>query len=188
MAKNWLPSVRSLFLLACPVAAALSPQAASAQTIGIVAIGASNTAGAHVATSEAWPAQLEAMLRAKGYAVRMSVEGVIGDTSAGILRRIDSAVPAGTSVVLYDTGGGNDADAGTGSGQIAANKAAIEQRIRAHRAKPILVAYPRIIGSEAANPSAYRQGDAHHHLTAQSHARVAASLLPQVVAAIGRKR
>ena len=50
---------------------------------------------------QAWPGLLEAMLRAKGYDVSVSVQGVIGDTSAGILQRLGS-VAAGTIAGLLE--------------------------------------------------------------------------------------
>jgi len=77
-------------------------------TINIVALGASNTAGKGVASSSAWPAQLEGMLRAKGYDVNMTVSGTMGATSEVILSGVDSAVRPGTQIVIFDTGGNND--------------------------------------------------------------------------------
>ena len=55
----------NVFILAATLATAILPltNAASAQ---IVALGASNVEGYGVSSSEAWPAQLESILRAKG--------------------------------------------------------------------------------------------------------------------------
>ncbi len=159
--------------------------AVQAETIKIVALGASNTGGSGVGSSQAWPARLEAMLRAKGYDVTMRVNAVTGDTSAGIAARAASAA-SGARVVVFDVGKGNDQDRGS-AGSSAANRAQIERSIRAQGAKPVFAAYARIVGSEKSNPSAWAMNDVHHHLTAQSHARVAAALLPQVIAAIGKK-
>jgi acyl-CoA thioesterase-1 len=72
----------------------------------IVAIGASNVAGRGVSSSDAWPAQLEGMLAAKGRNVHVTNAGISGDTNAGMLARLDSAVPAGTKIVLLDRYGG----------------------------------------------------------------------------------
>ena len=58
---------------------------ASAQ---IVAIGASNVAGRGVSSSDAWPAQLESMLAAKGRNVHVTNAGISGDTNAGMLARL----------------------------------------------------------------------------------------------------
>ena len=50
-----------------------------------VAIGDSATEGTGVGAGEAYPAQLESLLRAKGYHVSVRNAGVIGDTTAMIL-------------------------------------------------------------------------------------------------------
>jgi len=156
---------------------------ARADPIRIVAIGASNTVG-YRSEGQGWTNQLEAMLNARGYEVVLTNMGVVGDTSAGILSRV-SSIPAGTKVVLFDVGGGNDKDKGAAS-STGANKAAITQRIRAMGAKPIFVSYPGLVGPESGG--GWRKDDIHHHLTTQSHGRVAAALLPQVIAAIGKRR
>jgi acyl-CoA thioesterase-1 len=92
--------VRVFLLLA---AALFSAAAAHAQ---IVALGASNVAGKGVSSSEAFPAQLERMLAAKGYNAHVANAGVNGNTNADLLARLDQAVPAGTKVVLLGTLGG----------------------------------------------------------------------------------
>ena len=145
--------------------------AVRAQSIRIAALGASNTAGNGVGASAAWPAQLEGMLRAKGYNVSMTVEALSGDSSAGILGRVAS-IPAGTQIVLYDAGTSNDRRLGVSEGAHQANAAQIASQIRARGAVPIKVVY-------AGLP---RQPD-RIHLTAAGHATLAARLLPQVIAA-----
>ena len=60
----------------------------TAAPVHIVALGASNTAGKGVGTRAAWPAQLEAMLKAKGYDVRVDNAGVSGDDTSRMLGRI----------------------------------------------------------------------------------------------------
>jgi acyl-CoA thioesterase-1 len=157
-----------------------------AQPIKIVAIGASNTAGSAVGVSNAYPAVLQRMLRAKGYDVTIENKGVYADTSAGILSRVDSAITPGTKIVIFDAGGGNDKDTGAAA-QTAGNKARIEQRIRAHGATPIFAGVASLLGTQQTNPSAYIPGDKHYHVTAQSQARVAAILMPKVIAVIGKK-
>ena len=62
-----------------------------AATVNIVAFGASNVAGHGVGSSAAFPAQLEGLLRAKGYDVRVVNAGVDRDTSAGMLSRLNAA-------------------------------------------------------------------------------------------------
>jgi acyl-CoA thioesterase-1 len=160
---------------------------AQAETTRIVAIGASNTSGQAVGAGNAWPALLERMLKAKGYDVTVVNAGVTAETSARTLSRVDSVVTPGTKIVIYDVGGGNDADTGA-SGGTAANTAQIAQRIRARGAVAINASKKSIVGTEKSNPSAWIAGDPHHHITAQSQARLAASLVPKVTAAIGKPK
>ena len=85
---------KAVWWLAC-CALLLSAGLAQAATI-IVALGASQTYGRGVARSEAYPAQLEALLRAKGRAVRVINAGINGNTTGAMLQRLGS-VPNGTS-------------------------------------------------------------------------------------------
>ena len=75
--------------------------AADARPITIVAFGDSATSGWLVAKKDAYPAQLQALLRKKGYDVTVENAGVPGDTTAGALRRFDAADRAGNR---YRTG------------------------------------------------------------------------------------
>lgn len=70
----------------------------------IVALGDSLTAGFGVRRSEAFPARLDARLRAQGYTARVVNAGLSGDTSAGALARFDFAVPRGTNGLLLAIG------------------------------------------------------------------------------------
>ena len=69
-----------------------APGGAQARAIRIVAFGDSATAGYLVARNEAYPAQLQAALRKKGYDVIVENAGLNGDTTAGALRRFDAAI------------------------------------------------------------------------------------------------
>jgi hypothetical protein len=95
-----------IFLFAAVLAAATCGRAFPALA-QIVALGASNVAGRGVRSSEAFPAQLERMLAAKGYNVHVANAGVNGDTNSGMLARLDQAVPDGTRIVLLGTRGGS---------------------------------------------------------------------------------
>lgn len=90
------PSIAALGLLA---------QIGIAGAATVVALGASNTAGKGVSRSEAYPAQLEALLRARGLNVTVVNAGISGDTTGGMMARLESAVPKGTSVVVLQPGG-----------------------------------------------------------------------------------
>jgi acyl-CoA thioesterase I len=152
-----------------------------AASINILALGASNTNGVGVGTSEAWPAQLERMLRAKGIDANVSVNAVNGQTSAGVLARA-SQIPSGTQVVVFDNGGDNDRKKGLSMAETNANVAGIIAAIRAHGAAPIRAPYRKVAGAMYSENGGYQHDG--HHMSAQSHARVAASLVPMVLAAV----
>ncbi len=66
-----------------------------AAPLNIVAIGASNTSGFGVGAQSAYPALLQAILRKKGIDANVTNAGVAGDVTAGMLNRLDGAVPEG---------------------------------------------------------------------------------------------
>jgi len=155
----------------------LGTTTADAAEVAIVALGASNTAGKGVGPDQAFPAQLEAMLRAKGYDARVTNAGVSGDTTSGMLGRLNSSVPDGTQIAIVGLNNpANDIRAGEGS-QHAANAGAIVSQLRARHIKVIM--QPRM--------NVPRQADG-VHFTPEGHRMVAARLLPMVVAAIGKPR
>ena len=183
MGNRALPAGRAASMwLAFGLAAciAVCGGAANAKTIKVFALGASNTNGKGVGSDEAWPAQLERMLRAKGYEVTLGISAINGDTSAGVLSRT-SSIPEGTQVVVFDTGGDNDRLRGLAPGDTKANRVRIESAIRAHHAVPIQAPYKTLIGPQRSGGAGYQADGI--HLTAQSHARIAAYLLPKVIAA-----
>ena len=86
------------------VAGAGSAVSAAERTIKVVALGDSLTAGFQLRGSAAFPVQLEAALKAKGFAVEVANAGVSGDTSSGGLARLDWSVPDGTDAVVLELG------------------------------------------------------------------------------------
>ena len=150
----------------------------TAAQVNIVVLGASNTYGKGVARAAAFPSQLQAMLKAKGHDVRVSNAGINGDTTGGMLRRLSSAVPAGTQLVILQPGN-NDRRKGVG-GDRAGNISAITSRLQARGIKVIVA--ERIL----AGLSQHLQPDG-EHLTGAGYRMVAERLLPQVEAAIGRR-
>jgi acyl-CoA thioesterase I len=76
--------------------------------IKIVAFGDSLTAGYLLPPKDAFPAQLEAALKAKGHGVEVGNAGVSGDTSAAGLERFEWSIPDGTDAVILELGA-NDA-------------------------------------------------------------------------------
>ena len=81
---------------------------AAERTVNVVAFGDSLTAGYGLAANEAFPAQLQRALEAKGMAATVVNAGVSGDTTAGGLSRLDWSIPDGTDAVILELGA-NDA-------------------------------------------------------------------------------
>lgn len=77
---------------------------ASAGTLRLVAFGDSLTAGYGLPASQAFPARMEAALRAKGHDVVIENAGVSGDTTSAGLARLDWSVPEGTDAVILELG------------------------------------------------------------------------------------
>jgi acyl-CoA thioesterase I len=82
--------------------------AATAGTPRLVVLGDSLTAGLGLPAGEAFPAQLQRALAAKGIAVDVVNAGVSGDTASGGLARLDWSVAEGTGAVIVELGA-NDA-------------------------------------------------------------------------------
>jgi acyl-CoA thioesterase-1 len=119
-----------LLLLAAPVAAKDRPR--------IVALGDSLTAGYGLAPEEAFPAQLQARLRALGVDAEIVNAGVSGDTTAGGLARLDWVLADKPDYVLVELGA-NDALRGLDPAAAKANLAKILAGIEAKGAKPLLL-------------------------------------------------
>jgi acyl-CoA thioesterase-1 len=162
----------------CLVPLAL-PGPALAQSTTIVALGASNTRGQGVSPSQAYPAQLQALLKSRGISARVINAGVNGDTTGGMLARLDRAVPAGARVVILQPGG-NDARKGQ-AGKTAGNIAQIRSRLAARGVNLVMMDNSYL----QAVPASERQSD-RIHLTPAGYARLAAAILPHVVAALGK--
>jgi acyl-CoA thioesterase I len=144
---------------------------ASAQ---VVALGASNTEGKGVSSSESYPAQLQAMLQARGSKLRVTNAGVSGDTTGGMLARLTSAVPEGTKIVILQFGG-NDFRRNNPPEMRQANIASIQQELRKRGIK--MVQADGLVKSVRA--AGFVQPDG-MHLTPEGYRRVAARLLPSI--------
>ncbi|RPI36900.1 MAG: esterase [Hyphomicrobiaceae bacterium] len=172
-----------LLSLACVVIAAVvgfgAPVDAQAQSVRIVALGASNTNGKGVSRSQAYPAHLQALLKQKGVDGVVTNAGIDGDTTGGMLARLGSAVPAGTQVVILQPGG-NDKRRGQ-EGQRAGNIAKIRSQLVARGVKVIVMENDAF----RAVPQSERAADG-QHFTPRGYAILAQNILPQVLAAVGK--
>ena len=113
----------------------------------LLLLGDSLTAGYGLPAEEAFPAQLERALRAKGIAVEVINAGVSGDTTAGALDRLDWALadrPTHALVAL----GGNDALRGLDPARMQANLAAVVGKLKEAGVKVLLAGMyaPRNLG------------------------------------------
>lgn len=75
-----------------------------AESLRLLALGDSLTAGYGVAADAAFPAQLERALRAEGYDVAVLNAGVSGDTTAGGKARLDWALADRPQVAIVELG------------------------------------------------------------------------------------
>jgi acyl-CoA thioesterase-1 len=175
--RRRISRIRSVLCLVAGLFSAAAFGLAGPAHAQIVALGASNVAGKGVSSSEAFPAQLERMLAAKGYNVQITNAGVNGNTNADLLARLDQAVPAGTKVVLLGTLGGRYNARRLGQGDQNAEFASIMAKLRSRGIK--------IIPVGAAGVSRKHLQVDGVHLTAEGHAAVAARLLPSVIRALG---
>ena len=147
---------------------------AAASQAQVVALGASVVQGQGVNSGEAFPEQLQAMLRAKGSSLTVSNAGISGDTTSGVLGRLDSAVPQGTRIVILLIGG-NDVRKG---GTVADAKAGVAEIVSKLQARHI-----RVINAMPYYVAARGKGMVvvdGIHLNAAGQKYMASALLPQI--------
>jgi len=147
--------MRQLFLLlaAAILLAACSKAKEEAIPPGsrVLALGDSLTAGTGVTPAEAWPNLLASRT---GWLIING--GVSGDTSGGALQRLPPLLEEHTPVLVLVALGGNDMLRRIPRQETVANLEQIITLIKAHGAKPVLLATP--------NPSL--MGAVFHHLSA----------------------
>jgi acyl-CoA thioesterase-1 len=163
------------------------------QSSRIVALGDSNTAGFGVGPQQAFPAHLEALLRATGNDAQVVNAGVSGDTTSGMLSRLDAAAPPGTQAVIVQ-GGYNDRLRGSPPPAIIANIEAILARLSARQIRGVVCGFfdpgwdavgdavarkygAVFVPGGACYDSTYRGPDG-LHMDATGHQVIATRLLP----------
>lgn len=165
-----------LRIAALLIAGLLSTGPAVAKTWRIVAIGASNTQGFYIGKENAFPAQLQQLLKQKGIDADVVNAGVPFDTTAAMLRRLDNDVPKGTDIVILQPGA-NDKRFFTSKEERTRNIAEMERKLKARGIR--VVTYDEDI------PMKYYTFD-FIHLTRDGHTMIANWLLPRVAAIINR--
>jgi len=164
--------------------------AAPAAPLKIVALGDSATAGWLVAHKDAYPAELERQLRAKGFGVIVKNARVSGDTSQGALKRLDLAVEPDTRIVLVELGT-NDLRMHIPAAKMRANVTEIMRILKKRRIAVLLIGLGSLDFSGIARaahvpyarfklpPGKYRARDG-AHFNAEGYRIVVARMLPQV--------
>jgi acyl-CoA thioesterase I len=173
--RDFSPFLRWLGLAALLATAAQG----QTETLKIVALGASNTAGWGVTAAESYPAQLEGLLRAKGFVASVRNAGVPGDTTQGMLARLDQEAPAGTHLVILQPGT-NDERYGSGA-ERAANIAEIGRRLAARGIKLLIIEN----GTLAELPQSELREDGLHY-TPKGYSVLAARVLPLALQALAK--
>jgi acyl-CoA thioesterase-1 len=171
---NSVISIRRLSFGLVTAALATALFGGSALATTVVALGASNTYGKGVSRGEAFPAQLQALLDAKGQKVTVVNAGINGDTTEGMLARLDGVLTSDTRVVILQPGG-NDARKGLGDSR-SNNIGTIKSRLAARKIRVVMLPN-RMLGPLP------HQADG-QHLTPAGYATLAAQLVPAVLSAL----
>jgi acyl-CoA thioesterase-1 len=163
--------------------------AVAAEPSYIIALGASGIHGKGVPLSEAFPAQLENMLRDDGFNVQVINAGVDGDTTTQMLLRMDFVVPPTTRITIVQPGT-NDFRSRKHSlsvEQHLANIEAIVSRLRARQIRVVLCSDDPSAAAIARRYDAVTMScsDQSHlldgeHLDPAGHRIVAGRLLPVI--------
>lgn len=164
----------------------------SAEPVRIVAFGDSATSGWLVPPGQAYPAQLQRALRARGHDVVIKNAGVAGDSARGALRRFDDAIDPGTSICLVEFGT-NDLRQGASLKVVEARIAALIRALQARRIAVLVIGLGGLDLAKvaAANraayaqwrlpPGRYRARDGAHY-NAEGYKIVVGQMLPRVEA------
>ncbi len=142
-------AVGTVFTLALALVGAAS--AAAAQTV-IAVLGDSLAAGFGLPAAQAFPARLEAALRAGGADVRVINAGVSGDTSAGGRARVDWLLGDEPDIVIVELGS-NDSLRGLDPAATLDNLDAIVARLKDRNVSVMIAGMlaPRNLGREYAD-------------------------------------
>lgn len=130
-------SRRGLLALAAGAAATAALPARAAPVRKVAILGDSITSGYGLPRSQALPARLQGELTRLGLAAQVIPAGRDGDTTAGGLRRVDRAVPAGADVCVVALGG-NDLLTGADPAQVRTNLDQIVRRLKARGVSVVL--------------------------------------------------
>jgi len=165
----------------------------------IVAYGDSGVYGKGVPRNEAYPAQLERMLRQKGYDVAVANEGVNGRTSADAVANLASVGKADVVIVQF---GVNDAKRGVPAATIRQNINVVVGKLKERGAAVLVVGYPAVdlsgiasahgvayvLWGGLAGPQYHVPGDPQNHFNAAGLEVMAFRMVPAIEKLISSKR
>jgi lysophospholipase L1-like esterase len=145
--ETWEALMRYLLWLVGALAvAASSPGGGAAEPIRIVAFGDSLVFGSGdgrtstgVPVNQAWPAKLDRALRARGWDLAISNQGIQGGTARDSVYSLDARVPAGTRLTILQFGIADGYLLGASPEQIAQYLAELIRRVRAKGSAVVLV-------------------------------------------------
>jgi acyl-CoA thioesterase I len=167
-----------------------------ARTIRIVAFGDSATAGWLVPRQDAYPAQLQALLRKKSHDVVVTNAGINGGTFLDALLHFDEAITPGTDIAIVEFGT-NDLRQRTSMKTVRSRLTEIVRALRARKIEVLVIGLGSLKLDDIARaenvayaqwslpPGKYRARD-HAHYNAQGYAIVVARMLPQIEGLIVR--
>ena len=183
-------------LLAGLLPVALAAQAVEARPVHIVAYGDSMTAGWLVARKDAYPAQLQAALRKKGYDAVVRNAGINGGTALDALLHVDEAIGPGTDIALVEFGT-NDLRARVSMKTVRERLAEIVHALHARKIEVLVIGFASLKLGDVARaenaayaewnlpPGKFRARD-HAHYNAQGYAIVVGRMLPQIESLMAR--
>ena len=145
--------------------------------VRIVCLGASNTEGYGVVPEESYPSRLHALLSARSLNNEVLNAGISGDTTSGMLSRLDREVPEDMRLVIFQPGINDLYDLPRREANIAEIKARLTKR-----GITIIMLDNTVI---RALPPHVQAADG-IHLTATGYAMLAEAMLPEVLAALAR--
>lgn len=171
----------------------------SAAATHVIVYGDSGVYGKGVSREEAYPAQLQRMLRQKGYDVTVTNAGENGRTTADAVANVGSIGKADVVVVQF---GVNDAKHGVPAATIRQNMDAVVSKLKERGAAVVVVGYPAadLSGVASAHGAPYVTwgglpgaqyhvpGDPQNHFNAAGLQVMASRILPAVERALGSKR
>jgi len=138
-------AVFAAFALLAILASGAAMPAHAAPEIRLVALGDSLTAGFGLAASEAFPVVLQGLLREKGYPVTIANAGISGDTTAGGVSRVASALAGAPDGMILELGA-NDGLRGFEPAYIKANLETILDAAAAQNVPVLLCGMRALLG------------------------------------------